>query len=130
MQARDTSMPAADRDFVRWVHRVALLLLVVFVPAAGRWGTRAVLGYALGGVLSILLLWSHQWLVARVFERGAPGLRRSLVAFWLVKYPILAAILYFAVARHAVNAIALCVGLGLVPLAMAIKILGGSRRGR
>ena len=121
---------SADGDFVRWVHKAALVLLVIFVPVAGFYGTKAVLGYALGGVLSIALLWSHQWLVARLFERGRGGLRRTLLAFWLLKYPVVAAILYLAVSRRSVSVVALCIGLGLVPFAMTITGLGGGRRGR
>ena len=123
-------MPTSvDREFVRWVHKAALVLLLVFVLPAGLYGKEAVLGYALGGAISIGLLWSHQWLVGRVFERGARGVRGALVALWFLKYPTLAVILYFAVTREAVSVIGLCVGLGLVPLAITIKILGGALRG-
>lgn len=119
-----------DRDFVKWVHRAAFVLLVVFVPLAGLYGKKPVLGYGLGGAISIGLLWSHQWLVARIFERGPQGLRRLLVGVWLLKYPVLLAILYLALTRQLVSPVALCLGLGLVPFAIAVKILGGALRGR
>ena len=118
-----------DRDFVKWVQKAALVLLLVFVPLAGLYGKKVVLGYALGGVISLGLLWSHQWLVARIFERGVGGLRRLLIGLWLLKYPALVAILYFALARQMVSPAALCLGLGLVPFAITIKFLGGALRG-
>jgi hypothetical protein len=117
-----------DRGFVKWVQKAALALLLVFVPLAGLYGKKVVLGYGLGGAIGLAMLWSHQWLAARAFERGAQGLRRPLLGLWLLKYPALVAVLYFAVARRAVSPAALCVGLGLVPFAMVIKILGGTLR--
>ena len=130
MQPSEELMGASlDREFVRWVHKAALVLLLVFVLPAGLYGKEAVLGYALGGVISIGLLWSHQWLVARVFERGARGVRGALMALWFLKYPVLVVVLYFAVTHEAVSVVGLCVGLGLVPFAITIKVLGGVLRG-
>jgi len=131
MQPSAIAMPTTpDRDLVTWVHKAALVLLMVFVPLVGLvFGKKAVLGYGLGGALSIAVLWSHQWLVGRIFDRGARGVRRLLVAVWLLKYPALAAILYFAVSRQAVSPAGLLVGLGLVPFAITIKVLGGGLRG-
>jgi len=79
-------------------------------------GRGAALGMALGGAMSIGVLLLYRALVKAWVrpERWRKG-RFVLVGVWLVKWPALGALLYFALTQWQVSALWLCVGVGLVP---------------
>ena len=71
---------------------------------------------AIGGALSIgvLLLYGalvKAWVRPDRWRKG----RLVLVGIWLVKWPALGALLYFALTQWRVSALWLCVGVGLAP---------------
>jgi hypothetical protein len=77
---------------------------------------RAAAGVGLGGALSLGLLGLH----AALLKAWMRSLRRRVVriglwAIWLVKWPALGGLLYWALSGGWVTPLWLCVGVGLVP---------------
>jgi len=95
------------RALIVWAAGTLCLLAV---------GRGAALGMAIGGALSIgvLLLYGalvKAWVRPDRWRKG----RLVLVGIWLVKWPALGALLYFALTQWRVSALWLCVGVGLAP---------------
>jgi len=107
-----------DAGLLRGV-RIKVLIIAALATAAGfTMGVRAGLGVLAGAVLSAIMLESQAWLAAMVVGRGQRGWKGRLGLLWLVKYPVLIAVLYLIVARAPVNAAAFLVGVGIVPAAI------------
>ncbi|UCC68457.1 MAG: hypothetical protein JSV79_00540 [Armatimonadota bacterium] len=95
------------RALIVWAAGTLCLLAV-------GWG--AALGLALGGAMSIGILLLYRalvkaWVRPNRWRKG----RFVLAGIWLVKWPALGALLYFALTQWRVSALWLCVGVGLVP---------------
>ncbi len=97
----------ARRALIVWAAGTLCLLAV---------GRGAALGMALGGAMSIGILLLYRGLVRAWVrpDRWRKG-RFVLAGVWLVKWPALGALLYFALTQWRVSALWLCVGVGLVP---------------
>ena len=108
-----------DRDlgpqFLRGVHVAAAAALVALTALCWvAWGRRAAAGMAAGGVISIGVLLSWQWLAAWILAAPGSNIKRRLVLAWPLKYAVIGAALWALLRSELVNVFALIAGLGLI----------------
>lgn len=115
----------SDRELPARSVRTSFWLAAWFVLVFGLRGQSSVsLGLAIGSALSIFSLWSLAWAVPRA---AAPGSRRgvwALAALFIVKLPLYAIILNYALQSRAVHAGAVFAGVAVVPVVIVLKTLG------
>jgi hypothetical protein len=119
---------------VELVARRALIVWAVGTLCLVPVGLGAASGLALGGGVSVGTLVLYRALV-RAWARPDRWRRGRLVfaGVWLVKWPAVGALLYFALKDWQVSPLWLCAGIGLVPAvatAVAVWTLIGSERSR
>jgi hypothetical protein len=108
--------------FLRTVYRVALLITAALVPFFYHLGNNWVLGLALGAGLSIALLKVQEHTASAAIAAGQKGGKKVALAVAAVKWPAVIAVLYLALTRKSVSPAALCVGIGVVPLAALLSL--------
>ncbi|UCH35180.1 MAG: ATP synthase subunit I [Armatimonadota bacterium] len=91
------------------------------------WGRRAAAGMAAGGLVSIGVLVSWQWLAAWVVADAGSKVKRRLVLAWPLKYAVIGGILYVLLRWDVVNVFALIAGLGLIQAVIFGRVLLGAR---
>jgi hypothetical protein len=114
----DEQLPIRVLKTSLWLTGLGIVLLL------GQGLTTWALGWSIGCLLSMLSLASLIYLVPRLV---APG--RSRKKFWLgigvlVKLPILAVVLNYAMGSPFVAPMGVFVGAGLVPAVIVLKVLG------
>jgi hypothetical protein len=116
-----------DEAFPRRVVRMSLLLTllgVIYACLAGAW--RTAIGLGAGGALSaaafVTLAWTvHLW----IGGAGKRGWRTAgVLLVVLLKMPLLALALWFAVSRLDAQPIALLAGLAMTQIVMVLKVAG------
>jgi hypothetical protein len=128
-----------DRLPVRLLERVvrwSALALASAVLGAAFVSSRAAVGLALGGAISLGSLALH-WALVAAWVRPLRR-RRAKVGFWavwLVKWPLIGVALFLALKGGWVAPGWLCAGVGVVPamatgLALKALLLDSCRRGR
>jgi hypothetical protein len=114
--------------FFRGVYAIAVGLLAASVALCWPlWGWRVAAGIAAGGLISIGVLLSWQWLGAWIIAAPRGHARRRLILAWPLKYAAIGAVLYVLLRWNAVNVFALAVGLGLVQAVMLGRALVGAK---
>jgi hypothetical protein len=106
---------ALPTGFFRGIYTISAAVLAAAVALCwALWGGRAAAGMAAGGLISIGVLLSWQWLA--VWIVAAPGSRakRRLIIAWPLKYGVMGAILYTLLRWNLVNVFALIAGLALI----------------
>ncbi len=81
-------------------------------------------GLAIGAAIGLLSLWSLVFVVPRLFTHDNPFARLLLGMVALMKLPVYAAVLYFAMSSRFINPFAVFIGAALVPAVIALKVLG------
>jgi len=91
------------------------------------WGWRAAAGMAAGGLISMGVLLSWQWLAAWILAARGGRARRRLIIAWPLKYAVMGGILYVLLRWNLVNVFALIAGLGLIQAILFVRALTGLR---
>lgn len=114
-----------DEKLPRRTLRTAFWLTAWCVLVFGVRGQAAVsVGLAVGGALSLLSLWSLTWAVPHLLTGASPAARVLLGVVLLMKLPIYALVLGWAVSSRQVSPFALFAGVGVVPAVIVLKVLG------
>jgi len=99
------------------VARGSLAAAIVASGAAAILGWQQAVGVALGAAVGLLLLGLHRVLLTPLL--GVSGRTRRRLwgywAFWLVKWPCLAAVFYLSLKSGLATVASLCVGATLIP---------------
>jgi len=106
---------ALPRGFFRGIYVTAAVVLAAATGLCGAlWGARAAAGVAAGGLISIGVLLSWQWLAAWIIAAPGSRAKRRLIIAWPLKYAVMGGILYALLRWNLVNVFALIIGLGLI----------------
>lgn len=81
-------------------------------------------GLALGGALGLFSLWSLAFAIPRLFGSVNPYAKFLLGILSLLKLPIYAGTLYFAMTSPLISPFAVFVGVALVPVVVVLKVVG------
>jgi len=84
-------------------------------------GVTAVVGFATGGALSMLLLVAQERMVKAVLARPGPRRVRRFVWLSLLKYPGVCAVIWLLLRYQMMNPFAFCAGILLVPAAICFQ---------
>ncbi|MGC8666620.1 MAG: hypothetical protein ACP5VE_00695 [Chthonomonadales bacterium] len=114
----DEQLPIRVLKTSAWVACLGALLLLDRGLAA--WA----LGWAIGCGLSMLSLASLTYLVPRLVWPARPRVKLLLGVVVLVKLPVLAVVLNYAMASPHVAPLGVFVGAGLTPAIIVLKVLG------
>lgn len=118
-------MPVEDQGFdARFLPRVYWTAIVVWCIGSALLamaGVTAVVGFAAGGALSLLLLVAQERMVKAVFARPGPRWVRRFVWFSLLKYPGVCAAIWLLLRYQMMNPFAFCAGVLLVPAAICFQ---------
>lgn len=114
-----------DELFVRRSYRsIALLWITAITWAVALGRPWIALSITLGALLGTAILASNSWFFSRTLGREMPKPTRRLARLWLLKYPMMAVLLYLILRWRQVDVFALCGGVVLVHLAIVLKALG------
>ena len=117
------------RGFFRRLHLTAAAILAGLVALCGAlWGARAAAGMAAGGLMSMGVLLSWQWLAAWILAAPGSRAKRRLIVAWPLKYAVMGAILYLLLRFELVNVFTLIAGLGLIQAVIFGRALGWALR--
>ena len=81
-------------------------------------------GLALGGALGIFSLWSLSFGIPRLFHSSNPYSQIMLGMMTLLKLPIYAGTLYFAMKSPLISPFATFVGVAMIPAVLVLKTVG------
>jgi hypothetical protein len=81
------------------------------------------LGLVIGGALGLFSLWSLAFAIPKLFGSDNPFSKFLLGILSLLKLPIYAGTLYFAMTSPLVNAFAVFMGVAMVPVVVVLKVL-------
>jgi len=81
-------------------------------------------GLAIGAAIGLLSLWSLVFVVPRLFTHDNPFAKFLLGMVALMKLPIYAGVLYFAMSSPLISPFAVFIGAALVPAVIVLKVLG------
>lgn len=84
------------------------------------------LSITLGTLLGTAILASFDFIVRKAFVPGANRPNKALIKMALLKYPVVAFMLYWLVRWDKINLLAFCGGIVLVHFAMLSKVIGMS----
>jgi len=115
-----------EAGFLGGVRRGAVLVCVLLAVGALVVDRSALGGMLLGGGISIGSLELYRLLAAALLHPGRGRRARVwLYRVWVVKWPGLWVLLYWAMGEGRVTLESLCVGLGVVPAAVAVQAVRG-----
>jgi hypothetical protein len=80
-------------------------------------------GLALGGALGIFSLWSLAFAIPRLFGSANPMAKFALGVLSLLKLPIYAGSLFFAMSSPLISPFAVFVGVAFVPVVVVLKVV-------
>ena len=124
--SRPELMGEVDRIHIGLIRKVGLGALVVYltaVPAVAVFNRPLAVGIALGGGFVLGLMGLYRALAPAMF--AAPEARRSRVIFWiawLLKWPVMGAVLFFAFRSRLAAPMGVGLGAGIVP-AVAVALV-------
>lgn len=118
----------AKKIDLRLAERAGFSALVLWLVAVGGMlsvSTRGAAGLLLGGGLTLSFLALHLAL-AKTWLRPGPRrwVRLYLWGIWLVKWPLVAGLLWFGIKTGWASPIGLCAGAGIIPLVATVMALG------
>jgi len=120
---------ALPRGFFRGIYTIAAVALAASVALCGAlWGARAAAGMAAGGLISMGVLLSWQWLAAWILAAPGSRAKRRLIVAWPLKYAVMGAILYLLLRFELVNVFTLIAGLGLIQAVITWRAVGWALR--
>lgn len=102
----------------------ACLIGFLAVCFAAYGDNRTALGLLIGGAVGIFSLWTLTFVIPRLFHPGGAGSKFLLGAVTLLKLPLYAVTINFAVTSRFVSPFAVFVGVALIPAVVVLKILG------
>jgi hypothetical protein len=97
-------------------------LFVIVLAAKGY--PKAAFGFSIGSALSLFSLWSLTFGVPRLLVPGATSVKLFFALLMMVKLPLYAGVLYFAVGSPMVDIVALFCGAGIAPAILVLKVIG------
>lgn len=80
-------------------------------------------GLALGGAIGLFSLWSLSFAIPRLFGSANPGAKYLLGFLSVLKLPIYAGTLYFAMSSPLISPFAVFVGVAMVPVVVVLKVV-------
>lgn len=114
-----------DEQFISKVYRSIILAWVIAITWALAFQKPWIaLSITLGVLLGTAVLASNSWAAHRMFRRDVRKPSRHIAKIWLLKLPIMVALLYLLLTWKMINVLALCGGIVLVHLAIVLKTLG------
>jgi len=114
---QNLNLPQHTLRVICWLAAFFILLFVM-----GGHLTTA-FGLAIGAALGLLSLWSLTVAVPRLFRPDDPAAALWLGLLTMVKLPVYAIVLAFAMTSSHVNPFAVFVGVGLMPVVLVLEIL-------
>jgi len=110
-----------DSRFLSSVYKLAIAILllgsVLLVPV----GVTAVTGFAAAGVLSLLLLVAQERMIRALLAQHHSGSVRKFIWLSVLKYLGVFVVIGLLLRYQAINPIALCVGILLVPVSICLR---------
>lgn len=114
-----------DELFIRRSYRSISLAWITAITWAVAFGRPWIaLSITLGALLGTAILASNSWFFSRALRREMPKPARRLARVWLLRYPMMAGLLYLILRWQQIDVFALCGGVVLVHLAIVLKALG------
>lgn len=106
------------------VFRASAAIFLAALLVSLRFDSLAVsAGVAAGTAITLAILWSWRFMVARAFDPRSPN-RALALAVGFAKLPVIGAAVYFLVTRQLVSAPALVAGMLVPQVAVALVALG------
>src|SRR2546429_562228 len=100
---------------------LAALFALVF---SARGQTAIAMGLAVGAGLACFALATLIYVIPRIFAQGNPAAKAGMAVAAVLKLPIYALVIYFALSSQLVNPVAIVAGVALVPAVLVLKVLG------
>lgn len=114
----DERLPQRTLRTTSWVGAFFMLIFAL------RGEMPVTFGLAIGTAIGLLSLWSLIFAVPRLFVPGSAAPRLLLGMVALLKLPLYAIILSFAMSSPSINPFAVFVGAALVPVVLVLKVVG------
>ena len=114
----DDKLPQRTLKTTFWL---ASLFTVVF---GVRGQTDIAFGLAIGAAIGLSSLWSLAFAVPKLLKPGNPAARFSLGVVAMIKLPVYALVLSFAMSSKYVEPLSVFLGAALVPAVIVLKVLG------
>ncbi|MEE8185515.1 MAG: ATP synthase subunit I [Thermodesulfobacteriota bacterium] len=114
-----------DDGFLQRVQKTSLLLsLFVIISSLAYWDSSITLGLILGAFISLTFFGILCWTINRLFKLDSKKRGFFAIKITLLKFPLLAIVLYYALSYISINPLALIVGIGIVQVVIILKIFG------
>jgi len=102
-----------DLKFLSRVYRIGILADILISCALCFYNFKAGLSFAIGGAISLSLLWSLEYIVRRTIVPASRKSHRLIIPIAFGKYLVIGATFYFILKYEWLNVPALAAGLGL-----------------
>jgi hypothetical protein len=102
-----------DLQFLSRVYRIGILAEILISGALCFYRFKAGLSFAVGGAISLSLLWSLEYVVRRVIVHSPQKTQRIILLMAFGKYLVIGVTFYFILKYQWLNVPALAAGIGL-----------------
>ena len=114
-----------DEKLPQRTLKTAFWLGALFTLIFGLRGqTTIAFGLAIGAAIALSSLWSLIYVIPRLFTPDNPAAKLWLGVLWLLKLPVYAVVLYYAMGSRSIQPLAVFAGVALVPVVLVLKVLG------
>jgi hypothetical protein len=114
-----------EPDFVKKIYKSVILLWgLALVWCLALWKLWLAVSLTLGMALGTAILASFAYIIPRIIVPGAVKSRKSLIKYAILKYLLIAVLLFFLVRWKQVSLLGFCGGIVLVHAAILAKFAG------